>query len=169
MTRETTATLLRPPRGPTIPAPGRAHRVWLVDDDEGVRPLLARLLSRVKGIECSREFSSPDALLAALQQEAAPDTIPLDVHLGAQNGVDFIRPIKARAPATRVVMISTFYDMEQASRALRTGASGYLVKVASLAEIVAHILPEPAHPQPRPAPTVGFRGQPGLRHTLTLS
>ena len=169
MTRETTATLLRPSRGPTTPAPGHAHQVWLVDDDEGVRPLLARLLSKVKGIECSREFSSPDALVAALEQEAGPDTILLDVHLGAQNGVDLIRPIKARAPATRVVMISTFYDTNDASRALRTGASGYLVKVDSLVEIVAHILPDPAHPQPRLAPTVGFRGQPGVRSALTIS
>src|SRR5271166_4028311 len=141
------------PTGPTTRGQSGANRVWLVDDDEIVRSLLARMLGKVSGIECPREFSSPDALLAALERETPPDTILLDVHLGDQNGIDFIQPIKSRATATRVLMLTTFHDSGHKRRALQAGASGFLVKRATLAEIAEHILPPQTHPE------TGFGGE----------
>ena len=147
-------------------APGASHlsnRVWLVDDDEELRPLLAGLLARVEGIGCCREFALPQGLLSALRPETAPDLILLDVHFGAQNGIDFIQPIKALAPATRVVMMSVFCDLLEASRALQAGASGYLLKVAVPEQILAHLPGGRLPAQPRLDPTLGFRGPPRLR------
>ena len=139
----------RAQRGLARAAACRSNRVWLVDNDESVRPLLARLLNSNRGIECTREFASPGALLVALTREVVPDTILLDVHLGDQNGIDFIQPIKMLAPVSRVLVLTTFFDSECQSRALQAGASDFVVKHAGLEEIVSRILETPALPGAR--------------------
>ena len=111
-------------------------RVWLVDDNDRFRDVLANLLGPHDGIQCERNFACAETALAALQQEAAPDVILLDVNLGQKSGVDAIQPLRARAPATQVVMLTTFFDSKAQSQALSAGARGFLLKSYSLQEIV---------------------------------
>lgn len=113
--------------------------IWLVDDNAKFRSLIAELLERRDGIECARQFSSPDALLAALASKPGPDVILLDVQLGERNGLDAVRPIKSLARSTRVLMFTTCYDPEYHQRALAEGASDYLLKGDSLDRLVASI------------------------------
>jgi len=70
-------------------------RVWLVDDNDQLRTLIAEVLGRQGGIECARQFSSPDALLSELASKSGPDVILLDVQMGDRNGLDAVRPIKS--------------------------------------------------------------------------
>src|SRR5258706_4275265 len=70
-------------------------RVWLVDDNDQLRTLVAEMLGRENGIECARHFSSPDALLSELASKPGPDVILLDVQMGDRNGLDAVRPIKS--------------------------------------------------------------------------
>src|SRR5258708_15420003 len=83
-------------------------RIWLVDDNSSFRSLIASLLNEGGDFECSREFSSPSGVLKALQHEPAPDIILLDIEMGAENGLDAIRPIKSLAKSTHVLMLTTF-------------------------------------------------------------
>lgn len=128
--------------------------VWLVDDNDQFRTLVADLLSRRVGIECARQFASPDALLSALASKRGPDVILLDIEMGAQNGLDAVRPIKSLTRSTRVVMFTTFYDPEYHQRALSHGASDYLLKSGSLEKLVECIRP--------PGPLVAMRPLPIL-------
>ena len=132
--------------------PGDTVCVWLVDDNDQFRALVADLLSRREGIECARQFASPDALLSALASKRGPDVILLDVEMGAQNGLDAVRPIKSLTRSTRVVMFTTFYDPENHQRALSHGASDYLLKSGSLEKLVECIRP--------PGPLVAARSLP---------
>ena len=118
---------------------GAVH-VWLVDDDDEFRGLMAQLLARANGIECSRDFSSPNAVISALASRTGPDVILLDVQMRDQNGLDAIRPIKSLARSTRVMMFTTFNDPAGRSRARQAGASGYLLKTEALDRIVKCIL-----------------------------
>ena len=113
-----------------------AVRVWLVDDNDQFRMLVADLLGRREGIECARQFSSPDALLSALASKSGPDVILLDIEMGAQNGLDAIRPIKSLTRSTRVLMFTTCYDPEYRQRALDDGASDFLLKSDSLDKLI---------------------------------
>ena len=114
-------------------------RIWMVDDNAAFRALLAELLDDEGGFECERQFSSPPAVLEALSRGNAPDIILLDVEMGEHNGLDAIRSIKARAPDTHVLMLTTFAGRGGRERAFREGASDFMLKTWSIPEIAAHI------------------------------
>jgi DNA-binding NarL/FixJ family response regulator len=120
----------------TAPTP---IKVWLVDDDDGYRTLLADALVKQEGIACPRHFNSPDAVLSALASKTGPDVLLLDIQMRDKNGLDAIRPIKSLARSTRVLMLTTFYNSDCHSRALEEGASGFLLKTTELHQLVEDI------------------------------
>jgi len=116
-----------------------AVRVWLVDDNDQLRTLVARVLGDMKGIECVRHFSSPNDLLSALASKPGPDVILLDVQMGEHNGLDAVRPIKSLTRSTRVLMFTTCFNREWQKRALDEGASDYLLKTVTMERLAARI------------------------------
>jgi len=128
----------------------RALRIWLVDDDEIFRELLARQLDKGHVPQCDRQFASGELLLSALSREAPPQAILLDANLGERNGIHFIQPIKALASATRVLMLATVFDPAQAARALKEGASAFMVKSSSLDQIREQIIDSARGDSPHP-------------------
>jgi len=114
-------------------------RVWLVDDNDEIREMVADMLGHHDGIECARHFSSPDALLSALASKPGPDVILLDVQMGDRNGLDAVRPIKSLTRATRVLMFTTCNNPEWRERAMSEGASDYLLKSSPMEHLVSRI------------------------------
>jgi len=113
--------------------------VWLVEDNHTFRNVVARVLGRVDGLECSQHFSNAEDVLEALLGGGVPDVILLDVELPGQNGIEAMRKIKAICPSTRVVMLTAFDDHEKVFKAICAGACGYLVKTAPVERIVESI------------------------------
>lgn len=113
--------------------------IWLVDDNASFRSLLAKLLDAEVDLKCERQFPSPPAILEALSRETAPDIILLDIQMGEHNGLDAIRPIKALAPETHVLMFTTFAAPDARERAFREGASDFMLKSWSIPEVAAHV------------------------------
>ena len=124
-------------------------RVWLVDDNDQLRTMVADLLTQFGGIECARHFSSPDALLSELASKPGPDVILLDVQMGDRNGLDAVRPIKSLTRSTRVLMFTTCFNPEWRERALGDGASGYLLKSEAMEKVAARIRCPANDPAPR--------------------
>ena len=119
-------------------APEPVH-VWLVDDQANLRALIAETLERHGGIVCTRQFHSPNALLSALASRIGPDVILLDVQMGEANGIDAIPAIKSLSRPTRVLMLTTCYDLEWHQQALESGAAGYLLKTDPLERLTGSI------------------------------
>lgn len=113
--------------------------VWLVDDNDAFRSTLANVLGRQRGIQCARDFSSPDAVLSALASQVGPDVILLDVQMRDRNGLDAIGSIKALSRETQVLMLTSSYDPDGYQRALAEGASDFLLKSYTPAEIAQRI------------------------------
>jgi two-component system nitrate/nitrite response regulator NarL len=130
--------------GTTIPIAERETTsqnvcVWLVDDNDRFRTALAELLGRMRGIQCARHFSSPDAMLSTLASHVGPDVILLDIQMRDRNGLDVIGPIKALSRDTQVLMLTSMYDSERHNRAIAEGASDFLLKSYTPEEIVERI------------------------------
>ena len=124
--------------------------VWLVDDNDQLRTLVAEILGNHGGIICARHFSSPDALLSTLASKPGPDVILLDVQMGDRNGLDAVRPIKSLTRSTRVLMFTTCNNYEWRERALGDGASDYLLKSDAMENVAARIRCPANDPVPNP-------------------
>jgi len=117
----------------------KSTRIWMVDDNATFRSLLGNLLKDEADFACERQFSSPPAVLEALSRETAPDIILLDIEMGEHNGLDAIRPIKALAPETHVLMLTTFSGPGSRERAFREGASDFMLKTWPIPKIAGHM------------------------------
>jgi DNA-binding NarL/FixJ family response regulator len=114
-------------------------KIWLIDDDDQLRDLIAEVINNYDGLVCENGFASPEAALNALGSNSAPDVVLLDINLGQADGIQIIRPLKSRAPATDVLMLTTFFDSVSETKAFEAGASGFLLKSYEPEQIVQAI------------------------------
>jgi len=110
-------------------------RVWVVDDDRGVRLVLATAL-RDAGYAVEAFESAGDAL-AALDTRAAPDLLFTDVRMPGDDGLALLEQLKARLPQLPVIVMSAYTDVASTAGAFRGGAHEFLSKPFDLDEAVA--------------------------------
>jgi DNA-binding NarL/FixJ family response regulator len=115
-----------------------AISVSIVEDSDQVRGTLARLINRAEGFTCLSQYGSAEAGLEALPREK-PNVVLMDINLPGMNGVECVRRLKQVAPEIQVVMLTVYEDTENIFNALAAGASGYLLKRTSTAELLAAI------------------------------
>jgi DNA-binding NarL/FixJ family response regulator len=110
-------------------------RVLLIDDHEMARRGLRAMLSAADWIEVVGEGDSCETGLA-LVDELEPTMVLLDIRMPGLDGLACLERIKARHPRTAVVMVTLYDDHHYVLEAIRRGASGYLLKDASTAEVI---------------------------------
>lgn len=113
-------------------------RIVLADDHAVVRAGLRALLERIDGVQVAAEASDGEAALAAVRRER-PAVLVTDVAMRGMNGLELAERVRAEFPATRVIVLSMHSSEEYVLRALKAGASAYLLKDAADAEL-AHAL-----------------------------
>jgi DNA-binding NarL/FixJ family response regulator len=102
-------------------------RVLVVDDQRLIRDSIASLLDVQPGITVvGTAGDGREAVDQAVALE--PDVVLMDVRMPTMDGIDALSALRRRVPACRVVMLTTFDDEEYVVRALRAGATGYLLK-----------------------------------------
>jgi DNA-binding NarL/FixJ family response regulator len=69
----------------------------------------------------------------------APDVVVMDLSLPRMSGIEAITRMSVDAPATRVLVLTISADEADVTKAILAGASGYLLKDASIEEIVAGV------------------------------
>jgi len=112
--------------------------VLIVDDQPLIRMGTSMLLGESEGILVVGEASNGmDAVARA--EELSPDVILMDVRMPGMDGVTATKAISSRRPASRVIILTTFDLDEFAFGALNAGASGFLLKDAPPAELVAAV------------------------------
>ncbi|MGW4943275.1 response regulator [Actinoplanes sp. NPDC004185] len=112
--------------------------VLLVDDQALVREGMAMVLGRQPGLRIVGEADDGRAgiQLARLHR---PDVVLMDVRMPVLDGIEATREIVAHCPQTRVLILTTFDLDEYAFNGLRAGASGFLLKDARSADLVAAV------------------------------
>jgi DNA-binding NarL/FixJ family response regulator len=110
-------------------------RVLLADDHDLMRDGIAALLTRVPGLEIVGEAS--DGLQAIrMIPKHNPNLILMDIGMTPMNGLDATARITNEYPDVRVVILSMHANEEYVLKALRAGASGYLLKDTKKEELI---------------------------------
>jgi DNA-binding NarL/FixJ family response regulator len=112
--------------------------ILLVDDQALLRMGFRMVLEAEPGFVVVGEAADGASGVAAALAER-PDVILMDVRMPIMNGIDATRAIVSQAEGSRVLILTTFDLDEYAFAALRAGASGFLLKDARPAELVAAI------------------------------
>ena len=103
------------------------RRVLLVDDHPIVSRALADLISHEKDLEVCG--IAEDGASALRQTDALkPDLVLLDITLHGRGGLELLKDIKAQHPKQLVLLLSMHDETLYAARAVRAGASGYVMK-----------------------------------------
>lgn len=152
-------------------------RVAVADDHPIMRDGLVHVFEREEGFEVVGEGASAQEAIQ-IAETLLPDVIFLDISMPG-NGVEAARTISRTCPAVRIVMLTAHDGEQHVIDALRSGASGYVLKGVSSEELLStaravhrgesYVSPGLAakllgtrHQQPLPA-------SPGLRKTVNLT
>ncbi|MEU9335680.1 response regulator transcription factor [Streptomyces sp. NPDC048290] len=129
---------------PPEPAPPRTGiRVLVVDDHVVVRRGIRAYLDVVDDMHVAGEAANGqealDRLAAMDVHGELPDVVLIDLMMPKVDGVEATARITRRHPGVKVVVLTSFGELERVHAALASGASGYLLKDAEPGEVVAAI------------------------------
>jgi NarL family two-component system response regulator LiaR len=113
-------------------------RVAIADDHAVVRQGLRTFLELQDDVEVVGE-AADGAEAVELVARAEPDVVLLDLVMPRLDGLEAIKQIRARCPATRILVLTSFADDRTVLPAVRAGAAGYLLKDVQPPELVSGI------------------------------
>lgn len=126
-----------PPREPSSRDP-RGKRILIVEDHPLMREGIANWIDHDPDLEVCAETGTAAEALEAME-ELKPDLVLCDITLAGRNGIELVKDLKALNPELPVVILSMHDESVFALRAARAGASGYVMKRAGGAEVVAAV------------------------------
>ena len=118
--------------------PTQPIRVLIVDDDPLVRAGLSFMLGGAADLEIVGEASDGDEVAAAVEQDR-PDVVLMDIRMPRVDGLAATELLRRRGDPPQIIVLTTFHADEYVLRALRAGASGFLLKDTPPPQIVEAI------------------------------
>jgi len=109
-------------------------RVLVVDDQELFRRGLTMLLASEDGIEVVGE-AGDGVEGTTLAESVAPDVVLLDVRMPRRSGIEACLAIKQSVPSAKIIMLTVSDEEADLYEAVKSGASGYLLKDSSIEEV----------------------------------
>lgn len=111
----------------------QAPSLLLVDDDETLRDVLARALTK-RGFAVQTAQDVASAMQVA--QHEAPEYAVVDLNMPGPSGLVLVEQLKQLDPHTRIVVLTGYASIATAVEAIKLGATHYLTKPADADEIV---------------------------------
>lgn len=110
-------------------------KVSIVEDDTRIRESIAAVINGSHGFCCSGAFPSAEAALRKIPGDW-PDVLIMDIQLPGMSGIECVAKLKDANERLLVLMFTVDDDSEAIFKSLQAGATGYLLKGASPAEII---------------------------------
>jgi|SRR5581483_10496041 len=112
--------------------------VSIVEDNRGTRDTLFELLNRTTGLQCLACYSSAEEALTGLPAQP-PNVALVDINLPGMSGIELVGKLKLAVPGLEMLMLTSYEESQLIFKALRAGASGYLLKKMIPTELIAAI------------------------------
>ena len=113
-------------------------KIVIADDQELIRESLKIVLSANPDMEVTDTVADGREVIRSVRA-CRPDVILMDVRMPEMDSVSCTRIIKENYPQIKIIILTTFDDDEYVYNALKYGASGYLLKGVSMAELSSAI------------------------------
>lgn len=113
-------------------------KVLLADDHRMVRTGIRNLLQQAGDIEVVAEVDSGEQAVA-LAAASGAELVLMDISMPGMNGLEATRLLRHKAPQLRILMLSMHEEPEYVIRAMKTGASGYVLKSADRDELLTAV------------------------------
>lgn len=101
--------------------------VFLVDDHPAIREAIRDTISGTMDMEICGEASTSDEAFRTIEKKR-PDVAIIDISLNDAHGLDLVQNVRAQYPDVKMVVFSMYDENVYAERAIRAGASGFLMK-----------------------------------------
>jgi DNA-binding NarL/FixJ family response regulator len=124
-----------PPAGSAVPGP---IRVLIVDDDAMVRAALTMMLAGSDQVLLVGEATDGNQVAAAVR-EHAPDIVLMDIRMPRMDGLAATELLCRQPSPPQIIILTTFDADEYVLRAVRAGASGFLLKDTPPADLIRAI------------------------------
>ena len=112
--------------------------VSIVEDDRRVRESMSVLIDGAENLRCAGAFATAEEALVRVPQVKS-DVLLMDINLPGMSGIECVRKLKVQMPKLQILMLTMYEDDEKVFQSLVAGASGYLVKRTSPAELLKAI------------------------------
>ena len=112
--------------------------VAVVEDDARLREQLVQILEDIDDIECVIVCASAEEALEKIPSKN-PDVVLMDIKLPRMSGIQCVAELKKILPEVQVIMVTVYEDSDRIFKALKAGASGYLVKSGPPEQLIAAI------------------------------
>jgi DNA-binding NarL/FixJ family response regulator len=112
---------------PSANAKHEALRVLIVDDHPLLRKGVSQLIDQEKDLVVVGEAEDAHKAITAIEN-TKPDVALIDISLSGTSGIELLKNIKVRFPKLKMLVLSMHDESVYAHRALRAGASGYIMK-----------------------------------------
>lgn len=113
-------------------------RVAVVEDNRMLREQILEILKGVPDIECIGAYGSGEEGLESIPL-CSPDVVLMDIKLPGMSGIRCVSELKKLLPQLQIIMVTIYDDGDRIFKALKAGASGYLVKSAAPDKLVEAI------------------------------
>lgn len=107
----------------------------IVEDLDEVRDGLKNFISLSPDFKILDTFRTAEEAVEELPR-LKPDIVIMDINLPGMNGIECIKQIKDKSPATQFMMFTVYENDEKVFEALKAGASGYLLKNTGLVQLI---------------------------------
>jgi DNA-binding NarL/FixJ family response regulator len=116
-------------------------RIMLVEDNKEYREGIGLILKHTPDIELISEFATSEVALRDLKTLSTrnPDLVLLDLRLPGMDGLESLPYFCTYAPYAKIIILTQSNSEKDVLRAIKQGASGYLLKTASAEEIIEGI------------------------------
>ena len=109
--------------------------VAIVEDDQGVRDGMVRVLGRSRDFKCLGSYASAEDALKELPR-IRPEVVLMDINLPGMSGIECVRKLKSENIPSQFLIVTVYENPDQIFEALTAGAAGYLLKQTPPPEVL---------------------------------